>query len=550
MNEMKSLTLKGKNYNKTFDSFEDETARKNGGGSAEGAVLYTEQALAEEQKAQARANIGAVDTEYVDGAINDALGKADLNDYELLGMSPQYLAGAENIYNVVIDVAGETAVSITSDTVADLSTATNVSYEGATETYENGIYTLTSVGEGMWFQHRKGFIVSGLTAGEKYAIIYDVTGVKQTTSDVNYYAHFSVHDNVDPEFKNVLSQQISIEGDIKRLEFTAPSTEVKVFLNAVVIGLSSFDGVQIQYRDLWINKATANELRTSVYRKQLTTSERLVLRELGGGLTIETTPSTDIYAQAVEEQRPDGILAGKTCVCFGDSITGNYAKNFDYPSVIAKKTGMTVINGGFGGCRMAKHTSDIYDAYSMYRLADSVVSGDWSVQDAVADAGTPANAVEHISDLKALDWSKVDIVTILFGANDFTGGVAIESESDPYSTSHYKGAARYAIEKLMTAYPKIRIVLMSPLYHYKKEGDVIVDTDTYTAGADGNTKISAYVEALEEVADEYKLPFFNLYNTLGINKINREMMLPDGAHPSQSGIDRIGESVAARLMSV
>ena len=58
MTEMKSLTLNGKRYN----SFIDQTARQNGGGSAEGAVLYTEQTLTEEQKAQARENIGAVAT--------------------------------------------------------------------------------------------------------------------------------------------------------------------------------------------------------------------------------------------------------------------------------------------------------------------------------------------------------------------------------------------------------------------------------------------------------------------------------------------------------
>ena len=55
-NELKSLTLNGKKY----DSFVDETARLNGGGGSVGnAVLYIDQTLTEEQKAQARANIGA-----------------------------------------------------------------------------------------------------------------------------------------------------------------------------------------------------------------------------------------------------------------------------------------------------------------------------------------------------------------------------------------------------------------------------------------------------------------------------------------------------------
>ena len=57
-NELKSLTLNGK----TYDSFVDQEARKNGGTSAEGAVLYTEQSLTDAQKTQARENIGAIAT--------------------------------------------------------------------------------------------------------------------------------------------------------------------------------------------------------------------------------------------------------------------------------------------------------------------------------------------------------------------------------------------------------------------------------------------------------------------------------------------------------
>lgn len=53
MSEMKSLTLNGKKY----DSFVDKTAREDSGTS--NAVLYIAQELTEEQKAQARANIGA-----------------------------------------------------------------------------------------------------------------------------------------------------------------------------------------------------------------------------------------------------------------------------------------------------------------------------------------------------------------------------------------------------------------------------------------------------------------------------------------------------------
>ena len=46
-------------------ALENEIENGGGGGSVEGAVLYTAQSLTSEQQAQARANIGAVDAEYV-----------------------------------------------------------------------------------------------------------------------------------------------------------------------------------------------------------------------------------------------------------------------------------------------------------------------------------------------------------------------------------------------------------------------------------------------------------------------------------------------------
>lgn len=518
------------------------------------AVTYGDQELDEAKKVKARSNIGAVDEGYVINAIDTALGKVNLEEYELLGQTPQYLSDAESIYSLVVDVKEQTNVSITSDTVADLSTAENVTFQNATEKYENGIYKMTFSSGGMWFQHRKGFDVAGLIPGEKYTLFYDVTGVQQTNTGKSQFGQISIHDALDPNLANVLSEAIYLEGDVKRFSFTALSSVARVYICGVTSDMTSYEGAEIQYRDIWINQYSAKELRTPIFKREVSTADRLTLKNINGGLTIQANPNADVYLQIVEDQSVPSILSGKTCVCFGDSLTGNYASPFDYPSVIAKKTGMTVVNGGFGGCRMSSHPSSLYDAYSMYRLADSVASGDWSVQDAVADAtiqeGSPMYAIEHIDALKALDWNNVDIVTILFGGNDFMGGAPLVNETDPLSVSSYKGAARYSIERLLTAYPMLRIVLVTPFYFFRKVDGEIVDTDTFTAGADGNTKLSEYIDALREVAEEYKLPFFDMYNTLGFNKVNREIFLPDGGHPSTDGTERVGESLAARLMSI
>lgn len=509
---------------------------------AENVVLFTKQTITEEQKAQARENIGAVDENYVEQAIADATSGVNLSEYELLGMTPLRLDGAENRYNIVVDVTAETTVSIVSDTVAEMAGATNVKTNNCEETTDSGIHTLTCRSTGIWHSIYKVFTLRNLVAGEKYTLMLDFVASDRT----NIVGLMQI---VDAANTTVFSEMIYNRGaGVKTYPFTAPGTEVNVKLYPVSSSNTVADGLYIQYRDIWINRADALEVRTDVYSFNTVTSDRLDLRDIGGAVTITATPAANIYAQAIEGDVPDGPLAGMTCVCFGDSITGNYVAPFDYPSIIARKTGMTVINGGVGGCRMAQHSSGGYTAFSMYSLADSIASGDWSVQDAAIDSVSSPNTAEHLAALKEVDWSALDFITILYGTNDFMGGVAIGEDSG-MNTFQFKGALRHSIETILTAYPKIRIVLLTPIYRFWTDDGVVTDSDSREREGDG-VKLTDFVDAVISVGKEYKLPVFNMYNSLGINKINRTTFLKDGVHPSEAGLERIGESIAARLISI
>lgn len=108
-NELKTLTLNGKKYT----SFVDETARQNGGGgSAEGAVLYTPQALAEEQKLQARMNIGVVLEEDEDSSttgINftyDGDNESDAHTWVTVANGARHLVKVSNVPDGEIDLIG------------------------------------------------------------------------------------------------------------------------------------------------------------------------------------------------------------------------------------------------------------------------------------------------------------------------------------------------------------------------------------------------------------------------------------------------------------
>ena len=95
-------------------------------------------------------------------------------------------------------------------------------------------------------------------------------------------------------------------------------------------------------------------------------------------------------------------LEGKTIVNFGDSIFGlNSGTGTEVSAVLANITGATVYNSGYGGCRMASYLkadgsiNEPWDAFSMYRLVDAIVSGDFSYQE--GHSASTSRICAHIS---------------------------------------------------------------------------------------------------------------------------------------------------------
>ena len=178
-----------------------------------------------------------------------------------------------------------------------------------------------------------------------------------------------------------------------------------------------------------------------------------------------------------EKVRESLPLFGKTIVNFGDSIFGNKRPPNDISSMIAKYTGANVINCAFGGCRMAQHTGH-WDAFSMYRLAYSVANNDWALQDeAILHEDRTSYAEVPLANLKAIDFSKVDVITIGYCTNDFGGNIELEdNEENLYDCSTFGGAFRYSLEQILTAYPHIRIVTLGAIFRTYLDSNKEVET--------------------------------------------------------------------------
>ena len=251
-------------------------------------------------------------------------------------------------------------------------------------------------------------------------------------------------------------------------------------------------------------------------------------------------------------------LKGKTIVNFGDSIFGIARPPEDISTRLAELTGAAVHNCGFGGCRMAAHADANYDAFSMYRLANAVATGDFSLQEFAltntAAATVPSYFAETVALLKNIDFSKVDIITIAYGTNDWNGGYTpgggyvIDPPSQGLFDVYYLGGAlRHSIETILTAHPHIRIVICCPTYRWflDESNNFLEDSDTKVVTTH---TLADCINQEREIAEEYKLPFIDNYN-IGINKINRLYYFPanDGAHHNINGRRLIAEHIAKHL---
>ena len=242
---------------------------------------------------------------------------------------------------------------------------------------------------------------------------------------------------------------------------------------------------------------------------------------------------------------------GKKIVNFGDSIFGNTRPPKDVSSYIANLTGATVYNCGFGGCEMSAHANSNYDPFSMYRLADAVATNVWTSQEtAAAVSGMPSYFADTVTLLKSIDFSKIDIITIGYGTNDWNNGSPLDNGGDS-DMSYFADALRYSIETLLTAFPNLRIFICTQTYRFFMNASYEFVDDSNTHENSHNVKLTDFVAKTKEVAESYQLPVIDNY-MIGMNRYNRSVYFPatDGTHPNPTGNKLIAGNMAHNIFNM
>lgn len=234
-----------------------------------------------------------------------------------------------------------------------------------------------------------------------------------------------------------------------------------------------------------------------------------------------------------------------SCVCFGDSITGMFTNKTDYPSMIDFDSNIETTNAGFAGCPWTDHPTERYKPFSLNRLVDAICSGDWTDQDNALSlvVDDKPEYTERLAALKDIDFSKVDYVTILHGLNDWGFSSCWLSDTDDDAPSEnkerliYENAIEYTIDMLLTTYPNLRIILLSPyLGTLASMGEI--------GGTNAKGKyLSEFSQMVIEKANEYNLLSIDLFHTLGANQYNTYFYTYDGGHPTECSKHSIARKI-------
>ena len=202
---------------------------------------------------------------------------------------------------------------------------------------------------------------------------------------------------------------------------------------------------------------------------------------------------------------------------------------------ISKIVGREVYNCALGGTTAAKldyeKTPDYYyDRCCFYNIVNMIISEEKGV---LLDNPEWINsqyvdAVERVERLAAVDFSKVDIVCITYGVNDYYTGVSFDNFDNEWDYYTFGGALRQGIEKLHARYPDIKFILTGPTFCYVQTAEGDVPAVNYN---NGGGYLDQYSETLCKIADKYDYVYYiDMYDRIELDETNYTEAMLDIVH--------------------
>ncbi len=214
---------------------------------------------------------------------------------------------------------------------------------------------------------------------------------------------------------------------------------------------------------------------------------------------------------------------GKVINFLGDSITegsGSSCKEKNYVNQTKEILNLAVANNyGIGGTRIAPRKIPTENARYEQPF------------------GTRVDAMDP----------DADGIIVFGGTNDFGHGDAPLGTINDTTDDTFYGAMKLLCIKLIEKYPGKPIVIMTPL-HRCSEDNVLGDGKGHKMAL--GQPLSAFVQAVREVAAYYSLPVLDLWAVSGMQPnipVIKEKFMPDGLHPNDAGHRLLAERLAGFL---
>jgi len=213
------------------------------------------------------------------------------------------------------------------------------------------------------------------------------------------------------------------------------------------------------------------------------------------------------------------------------------------PITVGSRLNLAPVNVGFDGTCAGPLYRPGMDEFSLSGLVDAITSGDWTLQEKALADRDPIDRTT-LAKLKDVRFNVVTHLGLEYGSNDFTLGMPIGLATDD-TIETFKGCLNYAIKKLLTSFPQLRLFLIAPSWRLNFEEK---DSDTHPSAK--GIFLREYVDAMIEMAALNHVPCLDMWRTLGLNINNYKKLTYDGTHPNEDGAIRRGESIAGFINSV
>ena len=222
----------------------------------------------------------------------------------------------------------------------------------------------------------------------------------------------------------------------------------------------------------------------------------------------------------------------------GDSVLGydNSMKKY-----LSELTGSEILNSAIGGTSVSARTDTAspFYAFDGINLVTAISTGDFSTQDANVEGTGYAPNIEKLNTLKTLDYSKVNLIVIGYGTNDYTQGKTIEQITTALNT---------CVDLLQQKNPLCKILILSPIWRY------------FSNGTDGDTRVYN-VSTLKEIsngivewAENKRISVLDGYKNFELNQNTMSALCVDDdgsyVHLKPIGAERYAHLINGKIRSL